>query len=391
MIIEIIFWICLAIVFYTYIGYGLVLYLLVKSKELIKGKPKCIDEWDALPAITLVIAAYNEEDIVDKKMQNCRALKYPQGRLTIFWATDGSSDSTNEKLAKYDNVVVSFSPERRGKTATINRAMEKITTPIVVFTDANTTLNEEALVRIGSAFSDPKVGCVAGEKRVISEEADSASSSGEGAYWKYESKLKELDSRLYSAAGAAGELFALRKNLYRNVSDDTLLDDFIISLEIVKQGYIIAYCSDAYAMETGSANIANEKKRKVRIAAGGLQSIWRLRDLLNPFKYGIFSFQYVSHRVLRWTITPIMLFSLLPLNLAIVLKDGDVIFQLIFASQLLFYGIAAWGYIMRDREIKMKILFLPMYFTFMNLNPFYGIQYLIKNRGKGAWEKAKRK
>ncbi len=386
-----IFWIFLSVVFYTYIGYGVVLYLLVRCKEAIRGKLKRTDEWESLPEMTLVIAAYNEEDVVEAKMENCRQLKYPEGRLTILWVTDGSRDSTNERLAKYDDAVVSFSPERRGKTAAINRAIEQVTTPIVVFTDANTTLNEDALVRIGSAFSDSKVGCVAGEKRVVSEESDSASSSGEGAYWKYESKLKEWDYRLYSAAGAAGELFAIRRELYKSVLDDTLLDDFIISLKIVMQGYIIAYCSDAYAMESGSANIENEKKRKVRIAAGGLQSIWRLRALLNPFKYGVFSFQYVSHRVLRWTITPMMLFSLIPLNVAIVLGGGGAIYQLLLVAQLLFYIVALWGYVMRDREIKRKFLFLPMYFVFMNLNPFYGIQYLMNNKGKGAWEKAKRK
>lgn len=386
-----IFWIFLFVVFYTYIGYGVVLYLLVKCKEAIRGKLKRTDEWESLPEMTLVIAAYNEEDVVEAKMENCRSLKYPKGRLTILWVTDGSSDSTNEKLAEYDDAEVSYQPERRGKTAAINRAIVGITTPIVVFTDANTTLNEDALVRIGSAFSDSKVGCVAGEKRVMSEESDSASSSGEGAYWKYESKLKEWDYRLHSTVGAAGELFAIRRELYKSVSDDTLLDDFIISLEIVMQGYIIAYCSDAYAMESGSANIANEKKRKVRIAAGGLQSIWRLRALLNPFKYGVFCFQYISHRVLRWTITPVMLFSLIPLNIAIVLMGRGAIYQLLFVAQILFYIIALWGYAMQDREIKRKILFLPMYFVFMNLNPFYGVQYLLNNKGKGAWEKAKRK
>ncbi len=387
----IIFWIFLLFVFYTYIGYGVLLYLLVKCKEAIKGKQKYKEQWDSLPEMTLVIPAYNEEEIIESKMKNCRELQYPKGRLTILWVTDGSNDSTDEKLAQYDDVVVSHSPERRGKTAAINRVMSIITTPIVVLTDANTTLNKEALVRIGSAFSDDKVGCVAGEKRVESAKHDTASSSGEGAYWKYESKLKELDYRLYSAAGAAGELFAIRKELYISVPDDTLIDDFIISLEIVKQGYIIAYCSDAYAVERGSANIAHEKTRKVRIAAGGLQSIWRLRGVLNPFKYGVFSFQYVSHRALRWTITPIMLFSLVPLNIAIVAMGGAPIYQIILAAQLAVYIMALLGFVMQDREIKRKVFFLPMYFVFMNLCPFYGIPYLMKNRGKGAWEKSKRK
>lgn len=139
----------------------------------------------------------------------------------------------------------------------------------------------------------------------------------EGIYWKYESKLKELDDRLYSAVGAAGELFAVRRELWQTLREDTLLDDFVCSMLIAAQGYRIAYCKGAYALETPSADMGEEGKRKKRIAAGGLQSVWRLRKLLNPFRYGVLWFQYVSHRVLRWTLTPVVLAALLPLNVAL--------------------------------------------------------------------------
>lgn len=148
---------------------------------------------------------------------------------------------------------------------------------------------------------------------------DGAAAGGEGIYWKYESTLKALDARLYSAVGAAGELFAVRRELFETMEPDTLLDDFILSLRITMKGYIIAYCTNAYAIESGSADMREEEKRKVRIAAGGLQSIRRLRPLLNPFRYGVLSFQYTSHRVLRWSVTPFLLFALLPLNVAIYL------------------------------------------------------------------------
>jgi hypothetical protein len=144
-------------------------------------------------------------------------------------------------------------------------------------------------------------------------------------------------------------------------------------------------------MEGGSADMKEEEKRKVRIAAGGLQSIWRLRALLNPFRYGMVSFQYISHRVLRWSITPVAFFALLPLNLILVGLDyGNWLYKIILLLQILFYALGAWGYDLSTRQIKNKILYIPYYFLFMNINVIRGAFYLRKKKGNGAWEKAKR-
>ncbi|MDO4163427.1 MAG: glycosyltransferase family 2 protein [Bacteroides sp.] len=391
--VEVFFWISLLIVFYTYIGYGIVLYILVKIKELFHAPnhPSAPAD-EALPHLTLFIAAYNEEDIVDEKMQNCLELDYPSDKLHIVWVTDGSNDRTNEKLSHWPQATVLHQPERRGKTAAMNRGMQFIETPIVVFTDANTHINKEALREIMTAFSDPKVGCVAGEKRIAVQDKDNAAGGGEGIYWKYESTLKGLDSRLYSTAGAAGELFAIRRELFEEMPTDTLLDDFILSLRIVMRGYKIAYCAQAYATESGSADMNEEEKRKVRIAAGGLQSIKRLHPLLNPFRYGIFSFQYVSHRVLRWSLTPILLFLLLPLNVVLIFTaDATLVYAVMAVLQAMFYLMGIWGYYLSRKHIKNKILFVPYYFLFMNVNVIRGFNYLRHRKGNsGAWEKAKR-
>ena len=391
---EILFWISLFIVFYTYIGYGIVLYILVKIKETFRKPvhyPMPADE--ELPEVTLFIAAYNEEDVVDEKMQNCLALDYPADKLQIFWVTDGSNDHTNERLSHWPRATVLHQPERQGKTAALNRGMKFVKTPLVVFTDANTHLNREALREIVHAFVNPKVGCVAGEKRIAMQSKDNAASGGEGIYWKYESTLKALDSRLYSAVGAAGELFAVRRELFEDMRTDTLLDDFILSLRIAMRGYTIAYCAAAYATESGSADMQEEEKRKVRIAAGGLQSIWRLRPLLNPFRYGLLNFQYVSHRVLRWSITPILLFLLLPLNTILIFTTSTpLLYAIIWLLQALFYLMGSWGYYLSMKHIKNKILFIPYYFLFMNVNVIRGFNYLHKRTGNasGAWEKARR-
>ena len=391
-IIEILFWIGIGIVFYTYLGYGIVLYLMVKIKELFV-KPRLPRLPETLPEATLLIAAYNEEAIVASKMVNCRQLDYPADKLRIVWVTDGSDDGTNERLQTRwaGKATVHFQPLRQGKTAAMTRGMTLVDTPLVVFTDANTMVNREAIREIVLAFRNPKVGCVAGEKRIAVQAKDGAAAGGEGIYWKYESTLKALDARLYSAVGAAGELFAVRRELFETMEPDTLLDDFILSLRITMKGYIIAYCTNAYAIESGSADMREEEKRKVRIAAGGLQSIRRLRPLLNPFRYGVLSFQYTSHRVLRWSVTPFLLFALLPLNVAILLTGGSPVFYgVLLVLQVFFYGLGYWGYYLSTRQIKNKLLFIPYYFLFMNINVLRGIRYLKKKRGSGTWEKAKR-
>lgn len=388
---EILFWVAAFVVFYTYAGYGLLLYVMVRIKEALHGRrlPGEPGEW---PDVTLFITAYNEEDIVDQKMANTRALDYPAGKLHVLWVIDGTTDGTPEKLGEYKDVEVCYSPERRGKTAAINHGIGCVRTPFVVFTDANAMLNRQAIKEMMKCFQDEKTGCVAGEKRIGVEECAGASTAGEGFYWKYESTLKRLDSRLYSAVGAAGELFAIRTAFYEPMDEDVLLDDFILSLKIARKGYRIAYCAEAYAQETGSASMEEEEKRKVRIAAGGTQSILRMLPLLNVFRYGLLSFQYISHRVLRWTVTPVFLFLLLPLSLWLALwpSSHQPFYIAVLVLQLLFYFMAFVGRRLEQRKLRVKILFLPYYFTFMNLNVFKGWRYLRKNKGVGAWEKSKR-
>ena len=194
----------------------MLLYVLVRLKECFRQTPPPPLPADCmLPELTLFITAYNEEDVVDDKMRNSLSLDYPADKLHILWITDGSNDRTNERLSHWPQATVLYQPQREGKTAALNRGIRFVTTPLVVFTDANTHLNREALREIVRAFANPKVGCVAGEKRIALQDKDNAASGGEGLYWKYESALKQLDSRLYSAVGAAGELFAIRRTAGR--------------------------------------------------------------------------------------------------------------------------------------------------------------------------------
>jgi len=386
---ETTFWIFAFVVFYTYIGYGILLFLLVKIKETFSPRKEEKSSPD-LPEVTLLIAAYNEELVIRDKMVNCQALNYPENKLHFMWITDGSNDGTNKLLAEYPEVNVIYKPERMGKTAALNRGIPFVKTPIVAFTDANTMLNENAILEIANAFSDKKVGCVAGEKRIEQNETGDAT-AGEGIYWKYESFLKSLDDRLYSAIGAAGELFAIRTELFEIMPNDTLLDDFILSMKIAQKGYKIAYCKKAYAIEEPSCDMKEEEKRKVRISAGGMQSIIRLKSLLNPFRYGILSFQYISHRVLRWSVTPVIFFLLFPLNIVLLAQPHRLLFYgCLLILQILFYTAGFLGQQNAKKQVKNKLLYIPYYFLFMNISVIKGFKYLKDKKGSGVWEKAKR-
>ena len=393
-LLKLTFWACLILVFYTYLGYGILLFIVLKLEQLFyKKKDKCVlpSNESLLPDVTLMICAFNEEDIIREKMENIRQLDYPKDKLCVMWVTDGSNDHSNDILAEYkDEITLVYSPERRGKAAAMQHGLQVNKAEYVVFTDANTMLNSGSIKEIVRLFMDEKVGCVSGEKRVAARHEGQAAAEGEGIYWKYESTLKRWDSELYSAMGAAGELFAVRMSVYEAAPSNALLDDFMISMLILKKGYKIAYTSDAYAMEYGSANIEEESKRKRRIAAGGLQSIWWLRSLMNPFIYPKTSFLFISHRVLRWSITPFALMALIPLNVALVMMKGGTIYNLIWILQILFYLAAFTGYALAARGKKNKLLYVPYYFLFMNVNVFRGIKYLQSHKNSGAWEKAKR-
>ena len=389
---KILFWAMLLIVFYTYIGYGILLYIIIRLKRFFRGKPReaVLPPDEELPDMTLLICAYNEEDVVAEKMKNTLAIDYPKDKFRIMWVTDGSNDHTNELLKAYPEVDIVFSPERRGKSAALKHGLRELKTRYVAFTDANTMLNPGAMKEIARQFMDPTVGCVSGEKRVMAKKDGDMAAQGEGLYWRYESTLKRWDSELYSTMGAAGELYAIDPTLVREVPDEALLDDFMMSMYVVEAGKRIAYAPDAYAQEYGSANIFEESKRKRRIAAGGLQSIWWLRRMLNPMRQPLVTFQYVSHRVLRWSVTPVAMIILLIVNGLLSIMGAGLFYDIILILQTLFYTMALIGWLSSRYGHKNKILYTIYYFVFMNINVFRGMAYLRTHGKSGAWEKAKR-
>jgi biofilm PGA synthesis N-glycosyltransferase PgaC len=380
---ETLFWLLLGISFYAYIGYGILVWIFVKLKYLFSSKKAFKNTH--LPDVTLLIAAYNEQDFIIEKIKNSFALNYPKDKLSLVFVTDGSTDKTPEMIAQYADIQLFHQEGRSGKMAAINRVMPFIKSPITVFSDANAMLNEEAIQEIVKHFSNPKVAVVAGEKRIIKHTGKTAE-VGEGIYWKYESFLKKLDSELYSAVGAAGELYAIRTEHFEELESDTLLDDFVLSLRICQKGYITAYEPMAFATETASLNSQEELKRKIRICAGGFQSIFRLKGLLNPLVHGWLSFQYVSHRVLRWLIVPFALIILFFLNIALLPENS--IYQFAFLFQIIFYSMALMGFYYEKVGKKVKVLYVPYYFSLMNYSALAGFRRFLSNQQKVVWEKA---
>lgn len=384
----ILFWLGLFIIVFTYVGYGLLAWGVVK----IRGAHEIPTDQrtdDQLPAVTLLIAAYNEADILPTKVANCRALDYPKDKLHLLFVTDGSSDESAALLAQEAGLTALHEPERRGKIAAVKRAMPFVETPITVLTDANTFLNPEAIRRMVADFQDPTVGAVAGQKRVISQ--GDASSGGEGLYWRYESFLKKKDSQWYSVVGAAGELYAIRTELFHQVPPDTILDDFMQTLLIAKDGYRVTYAPEAIAEEHASANVGEELKRKIRICAGGWQSMGRLIPLLNPLRYGVLSIQYIGHRVLRWSLAPLFLPLVLLANIWLVAQGSHWVYAFLLVGQLAFYGLAILGYLWRERKLNIPGFFAPYYFVIMNYSVYAGFLRYWRGKQAATWEKSARR
>ena len=385
------FWIFFYIIFYTFFGYGILLYFLVRIKRVFK-KPISLPQTVELSTVSVIIASYNEEDLIEEKINNCISLNYPENKLQLIFITDGSSDRTPDIVRKYSRIKLLHEDKRLGKMSAIKRAMPFVSGEVTVFTDANTFLNEDALMHLIKHYQNPRIGAVAGEKKILVNQSADASSAGEGFYWKYESALKKWDYELYSNVGAAGELFSIRTNLYHPVETDTIIDDHMIAMRIAEKGYIIAYEPNAYAMETASADSREELKRKIRIAAGGIQSIYRLKKAANPFINPVLTFQYFSHRVLRWTVTPWLMILLFILNLMICIRYPDLqIYTILFVFQLFFYSAALAGWFLESKKIKVKAAFIPFYFSMMNYAVIAGTFRYFKGAQSAAWEKSKRK
>ncbi|HEY9900292.1 MAG TPA: glycosyltransferase family 2 protein [Pantanalinema sp.] len=373
-------WVALAVTLYAYLGYGLVIWLIAR---LVRYPARLSTD---LPTVSVVIAAYNEAPVIAERIRNALALDYPAERLEVLIVTDGCTDGTEEVvLAQEDpRVRLIHRKERSGKVNALNAAIPQAMGEIVVGSDANCFFEADCLRLLVRHFGDPRVALVAGEKHI--HQGPGTVSLGEGLYWRYESWLKRLDSGVSTALGATGEVFALRRACFDPLPPDAIIEDFVLSMRLVMKGRRVAYEPAATASEDASATFNDEFKRKVRIVAGGWQSVVRLWPLVTP-RYGLVAFQYVSHRVLRWMVVPFALPLALVAN-AVLAWHGAL--RWLFALQLVFYALAIAGYALQLRGIRWKGCYIPFYFTFLNVAALAGAWRYLRGRQPVTWEKARR-
>jgi biofilm PGA synthesis N-glycosyltransferase PgaC len=377
---------CCAAVFFNYLGYALIAWLVNRFSP---SRNTIVPDTSFYPGVSFIVAAYNEADCIEAKILNSLSQQYPADKLELIFITDGSTDGTPEQVRAYSQVRSLHEPARQGKSAALNRAVAAASHEILIFSDANTLLNPDATFRITRHYADQRVGGVAGEKSVVSPGNEEGATQSEGIYWKYESALKKIDSDFYSVVGAAGELFSVRKDLYEPVSPQIILDDFIISMKVAIKGYRVRYEPGAVARELPSFSIRDEKKRKIRIAAGGFQAMQLLPGALRFWKHFRLTYLYLSHRVLRWTLSPLALLGALISNGVLLAQNPSILHMLLLAGQVLFYGMGIAASLLPEEKTP-KLFRICYYFLFMNWCVVLGFFRFLRGQQSAVWEKARR-
>lgn len=337
-----------------------------------------------LPSVTVVIAAFNEERVIAGKLDNTLSLDYPADRLRVIVAAHGSSDATVDIARSYESrgVTVLHAPERRGKTAALNRAVEAATSEIIVFSDANNNFNADALRQLVRHFAQPEVGGVCGLKQIY-DAVDRESAVGDGLYWRYESAIKIAESRLGSITTADGEIFAIRRALYEPLDESLINDDAAITLDLVRGGHRVLYEPAARSYEHASIRIEDDFNVKVRMVSGGFQTLSRYWRFLVPPR-SAFAFAFLSHKVLRW-LAPEWLVLMFASSL---LLAAQPFFLLMLFAQIGFYLLAWAGWRMRSRGSLPIAIYVPFYFCAMNLAALFGLyRHLTQST---QWKKAER-
>jgi biofilm PGA synthesis N-glycosyltransferase PgaC len=386
---TLLFYISVFIIAYTYLGYPMMILLIGQLvKPFRKRAEKKLHEPQDVPYVTIVIAAYNEWACLDAKITNTLSLSYPNERKSIFVVTDGSTDGSEILVSHYPEVKLFHESERKGKAAAINRVLPFLPSGIVLFTDANVLLNEDALNQIVVHFNDPLIGAVAGEKKV-SNGKERGAVAVEGLYWKYESMIRKADADIHSVTGAVGELLALRTGLIKQIPEGIICDDLYMSLQVIDQRYRVGYTDKAYGIEDYSFSIAQEWKRKIRIAAGSIQMIkmidwWRLL-CERPLPI----LQYINRKLLRWVVVPYLI-VLIPVFMALI-DVTDASIQLM-ELLLLCSGFYIWaflgGILIRVKFIP-RFFYLPFYFVWANLAMIAGTWQYLSGRSFTVWEKVR--
>ena len=374
--IKTLFWVFMGIILYVYFGYPL---LLITLSNFIK---RPIKEGDVEPSVSMIIAAYNEEKSIRRKIENTLVLDYPKDKLEIIVASDGSTDGTNETIRNFEGKGVNliFEKEHGGKSFIQNRAVEEAKGEIIVFSDATTMCEKDALKKLVRNFADLKVGCVTG-KAVYVNPKESATGEGESLYWRYELSLRKLESDLGILAMGSGCFFGIRKSLFRTL-DANVSDDFVLPLSAVRNCKRVIYESEAVVWDTVVTTSAGLLKTKARTIGMDIKGLFLFKDLLNPFNYFGVTWSLISHKLLRWVV-PYFLVVIFVVNLFLL---KGVLYRISFGFQTAFYLLAGLGWWHQKNERRSRILGIPFSFCVVNAAALLGTARYFLGKASGKWE-----
>ncbi|MFA5384035.1 MAG: glycosyltransferase family 2 protein [Eubacteriales bacterium] len=379
---KILFWATAALTFYTFFLYPVFLSLLVWITLKRRPEPPGLPNKPEWPRVSLIIAAHNEEKVIEKKLLNTAELDYPPGKLEVIVVSDNSTDSTNELVRKYENkgVILVEVDQRRGKTFAQNQAARVATGKILFFSDANSIWEKDALWRLAERFENPRTGYVCGRLKYVNEETGSGFS--EGLYWRYELSLRFLESRLFSVTAGNGAVYAVRAGDYMEI-DDLYCHDLELPHELVKRGKLALYEPAAVGCEKAAGEVEEEYARKVRMLSRTWRRILTGPSLYNPFKYGaVYSWMMISHRLLRYLVP---FFQIIIFGSSWFLRNSGPVYAAAFAAQLAFYALALAGKVFK---LENRLFFVPYYFCMFNLASLVGFFKAQTGNVSPVWEKA---
>jgi len=371
--IDILFWTCLAAALVPYVGYPVMLLVLAPFAR----RNRVGEE---LPTVSLIVSAFNEEGVIAQKLENSLLLDYPKEKLEIVVISDGSQDSTDEIVRSFadQDVVLHCQEPRRGKTAGLTQFVPLAQGGIVVFSDANSMYDPDAIRKLVRHFSDPKTGYSVGHQRYV--KSSSAVSVAESLYWKYETWIKLQESRLSSVVGGDGAIYAIRRELFEPLRDDDI-SDFTLPLQIVARGYRGVYEPEAICYEETAADFGGEFRRKARIVNRSLRAVLRVPQTLNPFRVGLFAVQLLIHKVLRW-FAPFFLVGVLLTSLLLAGR-GNLIYDFLLASQVVFYSVGLLRFV--PFVGRQKPVYIAYYFCLVNAAAAVGIFQQVFGKRVATW------
>lgn len=375
-----VFWASCAAVVFAYAGYSLSILLIA---ALVR-RPHRREE--ILPPITVLITAYNEERNIGTKLEQTLALDYPSGRLEIIVASDGSTDRTDEIVRSFAGRGVRLVrvDGRAGKTEAQNRAVREARGDIIVFSDATTRYERDALRMLVRNFADPEVGAVSGRYE-YSNPTGASIGVGSIIFWKYENLIKTLQSRIGTITGCCGCIYSVRRDLYQPLPAD-IISDLCEPLKVLEHGYRIVFEPRAVAYEETTEEASEEFNMRVRVAVRGMRGMLFMRKLFNPFRYGFVSYQLWGHKVMRWLVPVFMVLAFLS-NLMLL---GEPFYNVAFVLQLGLYGLAALAALFAPFNVRLLPLSLPLYFVTVNWAALVAMGRVLRGYKAVTWETVRR-